>query len=48
MIRLVIYAVIFATGLWAGAQYEEVRAQERCLNAGGAFDARGFCLAPQP
>jgi hypothetical protein len=47
MIRLVIYAVIFTAGLWAGAQYQEVKAREDCLNAGGMADPRGFCVAPQ-
>ncbi len=46
MIRLIIYAAIFAAGLWAGAQYEQVTARERCLNAGGSVDPRGFCIAP--
>ena len=48
MIRLVIYAVIFAVGLWAGARYEKVTSVERCLNAGGSADPRGFCVAPPP
>lgn len=47
MIRLVIYAGIFAAGIWAGAEYERVAAVERCLNAGGSADPRGFCLAPR-
>jgi len=47
MIRLVIYGVIFAGGLWAGARYEQVTSVERCLNAGGSADPRGFCVAPQ-
>ncbi|MCA8879495.1 MAG: hypothetical protein KDA73_05925 [Rhodobacteraceae bacterium] len=46
MIRLIIYAVIFLAGLWAGAEYERVTAVERCLNAGGSADPRGFCIGP--
>jgi len=46
MIRLVIYIVIFAAGLWAGQEYERVTAIERCLNSGGSADPRGFCRAP--
>ena len=33
-------------GLWLGAEYERVTAVERCLNAGGSADPRGFCLGP--
>lgn len=46
MIRLVIYLLVFAAGLWVGAKYERVTAIDRCLNAGGSADARGFCVAP--
>ena len=46
MIRLILYASFFAAGLWLGAEYERVAAVERCLNAGGAADPRGFCLGP--
>lgn len=48
MIRLVIYLVIFCVGLWAGAEYERVAAIDRCLNAGGAVDARGICSGATP
>jgi len=46
MIRLAIWAAIFAAGLWAGVQYERVTAVERCLNAGGSADPHGFCVGP--
>ncbi|QIE42747.1 hypothetical protein [Meridianimarinicoccus aquatilis] len=47
MIRLVIYVLMFSGGLWAGSEYERVTAVERCLNAGGSADPRGFCIGPQ-
>ena len=43
MIRLVIYAAIFAAGVWVGTEYERVTMVDRCLNAGGTADPRGFC-----
>ncbi|MCA8882954.1 MAG: hypothetical protein KDA50_04295 [Rhodobacteraceae bacterium] len=44
MIRLVIYAVIFCLGLYAGVEYERVTGMERCLNAGGSVDPTGICI----
>lgn len=46
VIRLFLYFCFLAAGLWLGAQYERVTAVERCLNAGGSADPRGFCLGP--
>ena len=46
MIRLILYICCFGAGLWLGAEYERVTAVERCLNAGGSADPRGFCLGP--
>lgn len=43
MIRLILYIIIFCAGLYAGTEYEKVTAMERCLNAGGSVDPRGFC-----
>lgn len=43
MIRLVIYLVLFCTGLWAGAKYERSSYIDTCLDAGGSVDPRGFC-----
>ncbi|WP_193139620.1 hypothetical protein [Meridianimarinicoccus sp. MJW13] len=47
MIRLIIYVVMFGAGLYAGSEYERVTAMERCLNAGGSVDPRGFCMGAQ-
>ncbi|MCV6597613.1 MAG: hypothetical protein OIF40_11090 [Mangrovicoccus sp.] len=44
MIRLMIWGVIFAAGLWAGNEYAQTTQIDRCLNAGGAIDANGLCL----
>ncbi|WP_168201294.1 hypothetical protein [Qingshengfaniella alkalisoli] len=43
MIRLVIWAMLFCGGLWAGAEYERIKQVDRCLDYGGSYDARGFC-----
>ena len=44
MIRLLIWVAIFGCGLWAGSEYERSAHIDRCLDAGGAIDARGLCL----
>lgn len=46
MIRLILYFCFLAGGFWLGAQFESKIAIERCLNAGGSADPRGFCLGP--
>ncbi|MEM1130174.1 MAG: hypothetical protein AAGH83_06595 [Pseudomonadota bacterium] len=43
MIRLVIWAVLFAAGAWAGTEYTRMTAINACLDAGGTVDPRGFC-----
>ncbi|WP_168183948.1 hypothetical protein [Pseudoruegeria sp. SK021] len=43
MIRLVIYLVLFTTGLWAGAKYERAIYSDACHAAGGSVDPRHFC-----
>lgn len=48
MARLVIYLVLFGTGLWAGAKYERMSRIDACLAAGGSADPRGFCTGPRP
>lgn len=48
MLRTLIWGAIFAGGLWAGTELAGVMAEERCVNAGGAVDPRGFCVAPAP
>ena len=43
MFRLIIWTALFGAGLWAGAEYERMSAVDRCLDAGGSYDARGLC-----
>lgn len=43
MIRLIFLAAVFGAGLYAGTRLAWVQMTGRCLDAGGQFDARGFC-----
>ncbi len=46
MIRTLIWGGIFGLGVWAGTELAGVTEGERCINAGGTPDDRGFCVAP--
>jgi len=46
MVRL--FAIMaLAFGLWAGMKVERALQADRCLNAGGSVDSRGFCSGVQ-
>jgi len=47
MIRLLIYVLLLGLGAWGGTKYTRVQMVDACLNAGGGWDARGFCSGAQ-
>jgi len=35
--------LMLGAGVWLGVKAERYLQTDRCLDAGGSFDARGFC-----
>ncbi len=43
LIRRAMTLALCAAAFWAGQQFADLNQRDRCRDAGGRWDARGFC-----
>jgi hypothetical protein len=48
LIRRSITLVLCGAAFWAGVKFARMQQADACLDAGGSFDARGFCSEEAP
>jgi len=48
LLRRTITLALLVAAFWAGVRLGTSGQSDACIDEGGSWDARGFCLAPRP